>query len=435
MAAQQEDCAGMPRTVVAYLINQYPAPSHTFIRREIRELERLGVEVRPFSLRRWPEALVDPADREEAGRTPVVLEAGAGSLARAFLGTLLSRPVRLLGALLLAARCGWRSDRGLLAHAAYLVEACLLLEWVRRAGASHVHAHFATNSTTVAMLLHALGGPPFSFTTHGHEPFGKPLQISLPAKLSRARFAVGISQFGVRQLQRWCPPGASVELHAVACGVDDAFLDRTPAPIPAGPRAVFVGRLCTDKAPGDLLDAAEAVRGEGLRPRVVFIGDGPLRPELERRASGDTVFLGWCDQATIIDELEAARVLVLPSLAEGLPVVLMEAYALGRPVISTHVAGIPELVVPGHSGWLVAPGDTAALARALAEALFAPPAKLRAMAEAGRRHVKRHHRCSREAEKLARLFAASRPHSRPPWASPRRDYERGRACRSGEMPR
>jgi colanic acid/amylovoran biosynthesis glycosyltransferase len=188
---------------IAYLVNQYPRTSHSFIRREIQAVEAEGVEVLRFSLRPPNEELVSEADRQELVRTRIVLDEGAVGHALAVMEVGMRRPLALMRALVLTVRLGRRSDRGLLRHLAYLAEACVLARWLRRAGADHLHAHFGTNSATVALLCHEVGGPGYSVTVHGPEEFDKPEFLRLDDKVQRAEFAVAISSFGRAQLYRW----------------------------------------------------------------------------------------------------------------------------------------------------------------------------------------------------------------------------------------
>jgi len=132
---------------IAYLVSQYPAASHTFIRREITALESLGVNVQRFTVRQWDQKLVDPRDQEEQRKARVVLHEGAFGLLRATLHTLFTRPAALFRTFALACRVGWRSDAGLAKHLIYVLEACVLRRWFAAAGIKHVHAHFGTNST------------------------------------------------------------------------------------------------------------------------------------------------------------------------------------------------------------------------------------------------------------------------------------------------
>ncbi|MET0321720.1 MAG: colanic acid biosynthesis glycosyltransferase WcaL, partial [Duganella sp.] len=188
---------------VAYLINQYPKISHSFIRREILALERGGVEVERIALRGWGDELTDEGDRAERLRTRYVLQGGAVALAGAVVRTALGSPARFGRALKLALRTGRRADRPLAIQMIYLAEACLLRQWLGAAKVEHLHAHFGTNPAQIAMLTHALGGPRYSFTVHGPEEFDKPQFLAMQDKIANASFVAGVSSFGRSQLFRW----------------------------------------------------------------------------------------------------------------------------------------------------------------------------------------------------------------------------------------
>lgn len=398
---------------VAYLVNQYPKVSHTFIRREIAALEADGLTVVRWSIRPCPDRLVDAEDLAEEARTEVVLRAGTAGLLGGLLRAGLSRPLRVARAGKLALEVGWRSDRGPLLHLAYLVEACLLREWAAREGVEHVHAHFGTNSAAVAMLCHELGGPPYSLTCHGPKEFDRPEHLGLSEKIARARFVAGVSSFGRSQLYRWTRAGEWDKVHVVPCGVDESFLTAPPVPVPSAPRLVTVGRICEQKGQLLLVRALARLAREGLRAELVIVGDGELRGEVEALAtreglSGQVTITGWADGARVRAEVQAARALVMPSFAEGLPVVIMEALALGRPVVSTWVAGIPELVTP-EVGWLVPAGSVEALAGALRRVLEADPAELERMGRAGRERVRARHDVKSAARVLEALFRGQTP--------------------------
>ncbi|MBP3960057.1 glycosyltransferase family 4 protein [Gemmata sp. G18] len=393
---------------VAYLVNQYPHVSHSFIRREIRAAEEDGLRVLRVSIRRPSVTLVDKGDQEEQWQTQVLLDRGLLGLAAACAWTAGTRPVRWVRAAVLAWRLGRRSGRRLRA-AVYLAEACLLVRWLRRGGAEHLHAHFGTNPTDVAVLARVLGGPPFSFTVHGPEEFDRPEALSLGDKIARAAFVVAVSSFGRSQLFRWCRPNDWPRVRVVRCGVDAAFLDGGPIPPTAEPRLVCVGRLAEQKGQLVLVDAAARLAKSGVDFQLVLAGDGPMRPQIESAIAahglGDRVRItGWLSNDAVRAEMVAARLVVLPSFAEGLPVVLMEALALGRPVVTTYVAGIPELVRNGANGWLVPAGDPVALAEALAEGLRTGTARLEDMGRAGVEAVRAAHDIRREASKLVELF-------------------------------
>ncbi len=399
---------------VAYLVNRYPAVSHSFIRREIAGVEACGIEVRRFSVRAVDDAeVVDSADRAERDRTTVLLRGGGLALLGALAGAALTRPIRFLRALGAAWSLGGKSDRGRLRHLGYLAEACLLRSRLRREDVAHLHAHFGTNPAAVARLTRLLGGPPYSFTVHGPEEFDRPEALGLREKIREAEFVVAISEFGRSQLMRWTDPSAWPKLHVVRCGVDADFLSANGAPPPERRRLVCVGRLCEDKGQLILMDAAGRLKQEGLEFEIVLVGDGALRRPIEEKIralglDGRIQLRGWMDGAGVRREVSEARALVLPSFAEGLPVVIMEALALGRPVISTYVAGIPELVRPGVNGWLVAAGSVDALTASLREALEASGDRLASLGSAGRAAVAERHDAKKEAERLAERFRARR---------------------------
>jgi colanic acid/amylovoran biosynthesis glycosyltransferase len=393
---------------IAYLVNQYPKPSHAFIRREIAALEELGIDVCRYSLRRAREGIADPADARELERTRVVLEAGTGALVLSALWAV-ARPWRFATCVGATVALGKGSERGLLRHVAYLLEAAVLARWLRRACCEHLHAHFGTNSAVVAMLAARLAGVPFSFTAHGPEEFDKPGAIGLRRKVAEAAFVVAVSSFGRSQLYRHCEPHAWNKVRVVPCGLEPAFLKEAPAPVPDGPRLVCVGRLCEQKGQLVLVEAVRRLRNAGVPCEVVLVGDGEMRVEVERAVAdagleAQVRITGWASEGRVREEIEAARALVLPSFAEGLPVVLMESLALGRPVISTFVAGIPELVVPGECGWLVPAGSAGALAEAMAEVLSADPERLTAMGARGAARVRERHDVRQSARLLARSF-------------------------------
>jgi len=402
---------------LAYLTTAYPEVSHTFIRREIQELERRGHALLRISVRPGSSKLVDARDLAEKPRTVCLLERPA-AVVRATLAALLFRPVCFARALAAALRMSRASDRGPVRHLAYLAEACLAREVLTQHGVEHVHVHFGTNAAAVARLAWILGGPAYSMTVHGPDEFDAPIGLSLGAKVADSRFTVAISEFCAAQLRRWVPADHWRKLAVVHCTIGDEF-EKPAARIPAASKSfVCVGRLSAQKGQLFLLDAfAELVRG-GHDAELVLAGDGELRGEIERRIAADDLrgrvrLTGWVTAEQVRELLQQARALVLPSFAEGLPVVIMESLALARPVITTFVAAIPELVEPGRSGWLVPAGSRAPLVAALREALAAPTVRLDEMGAVGRARVLAEHSTAREVDRLEALFRgalAAEPH-------------------------
>jgi glycosyltransferase involved in cell wall biosynthesis len=373
-------------------------------------MEALGVSVARFALRSGTN-LVDEDDRAEAKQTRFVLKASLSELIRC-ITALLRQPFSVTSVIRRALTMGWRSDRGIFRHLAYVAEAAVLADFCRNEDIQHVHAHFGTNSAAIAMFASQLAGISYSFTVHGPEEFEKGTSLSLDTKLRNAAFAACISSFGRSQLMRLSRPDQWKKIAIVHCGVDSAFLPKPVHKIPSTPRFVCIGRLSQEKGHLILISAAHRLRESGTPCEIVFAGDGPMRRSIEEaiREAGlqaTITITGWVPGERVKAEIEAARALVLPSFSEGLPVVIMEAMALNRPIISTYVAGIPEIVQPGRTGWLVAAGDDVALAQAMHEALVAPIAQLTAMGAAGRRHILDQHDVLKEAKKLKILIERS----------------------------
>lgn len=394
---------------IAYLVNQYPKVSHSFIRREILALEACGIEIVRFSIRACSAELVDEADRQEATKTQVILDAGILGLMVALVRVAVTRPKYWLQALGMALRLSQGSQRSVVYQLVYLAEACILLRWLSAASVEHVHVHFGTNSTAVAMLCHLLGGPTYSFTVHGPEEFDQAEAIALPQKIAQAAFVVAISAFGKSQLYRWCHHADWGKIHEVHCGVDDTFLTPIALPNPEASQLVCVARLSPQKGHLLLLEAIAPLAAAGLPFKLILVGDGELRPQIEafiaqHHLQQQVEITGWASGDTVRQHMLNSRLLVLPSFAEGLPVVLMESLALGRPVLSTYIAGIPELVEPEVCGWLVPAGSVELLTRTIGTALQTSATVMEQMGQNGRQRVIQQHYATTEARKLAVLI-------------------------------
>jgi len=395
---------------LAYFTNQYPKVSHSFIRREILALEEMGHSVERFALRSDETELVDPADLSEFKKTFYVLSEPKVTIILLGLGVFLRHPIKLVATLLFALKLGFRSDRGILRHIIYLLESCVLLKWQQAKGIEHIHAHFGTNSTVVVMFAYLLGGSGYSFTVHGPEEFDKPEFISLAEKIKHSRFVVAISSYGKSQLFRWIPSEQWLKIKVVRCGLDVEFLaDKGAAEPNLSNQLVCVGRLCEQKGQLLLLESMKALKDGGINCHLVLAGDGPMRSEVENRIldyglTEQVTITGWISSAQVKQILIDSRGLVLPSFAEGLPVVIMEALALYRPVITTYVAGIPELVKNDKNGWLIPAGDVDALTSAMKQLLPVDSDKLLAMGRNGHEAVNKQHNIEIEAAKLARYI-------------------------------
>lgn len=394
---------------IAYLTGEYPRATDTFIQREVAALRARGLSVTTCSIRATgPAHLVGEEQRAEARATFHVLRATLTpwTLVRAKLAAL-GHPGRFLRALALAWRTAPRGLRGRLYNLIYFAEALVLAHHLKRENITHLHNHIAKSSGTVAMLAGALADIPYSFTLHGPDIFFAPDHWRLDAKIARARFVACISHFARAQAMLFSDPDHWGKLKIVHCGVDPARYDGTGPR--DGTRLLFVGRLAAVKGVPVLLQALAQARTQRPDLRLTLVGDGPERAALTDLADtlglGEAVeFTGYRSQSEVADLLARSDCLVLPSFAEGLPVVLMEAMAARLPVIATRVGGVAELVEHGVSGRLVAPGDAGALSGAILDVMTGTDRA--AMGEAGRARVEAEFDIAAEAARLATLFQA-----------------------------
>ncbi len=389
-----------------YFTNRYPAVSHTFIRREILGLEERGVEIERVALRADPiDALPDPLDRAEYGRTRLLL-GGKARLATRILAGVARRPFQAIKVLLFALGLARRSGISRAKMVFYWAEALLLADLGRALGADFVRVHFGTNGAVVARLARRLGGPPYSIAYHGPDEFDAPERWDLGGTIAESAFVTAISSYCAAQLMRWSDPAHWDRIRIVRCLVDgDRFAEM---PLPEGPlRLCTIARLAPQKGLPLLLDALAELDAP---PELVIVGGGPARAALEAQADtlgiADRVrFTGPLSGDDVRAVLADSHIFILPSFAEGLPVVIMEAMAVGRPVIATAITGVPELVVDGETGWLVPAGDKDMLVRAIDAAGALPHEKLAAIGAQGAARVRSRHLANVEMPKLAEIFA------------------------------
>ena len=394
---------------LAYLLNAYPMTSTTFIRREIEAIEALGQPVHRFALRHWDGgALVDPDDIADQGRTHYILTGSKAALAKDALLAILAHPLRFLALLPLWWRVWRNAGRKFVQHVAYLIEALAFYRRTRALGIDHVHTHFSTNATTVAMFARRMGGASYSFTVHGPDELvpGEPAALSIREKAREAAFIVAITRYCRDRIAQEAPDSAG-KIRIIPCGIDiDAFpFDPTP---PESARVICIGRLCANKGQVHIPPAVAAVAEEFPGLIVELIGGGEdeaaIREAVARHGVERQVVLqGWASNAHVRASLETGRAMLLPSYAEGLPIGIMEALAIGRPVLTTRIAGIPELVDAG-CGWIFDPGDEAAIAEALRGVMRATKAERAAMGMEGRRRVEERHDRRKSAAALVGAF-------------------------------
>ncbi len=370
---------------IAYLSTDYPAVSHTFIQREIHALEARGFEVVPITLNRAPDGqLLTELDRRDAARTFVVKSASAG-VAFTLATTMLRHPLATLRGI----RRAFGGTHGDLTRIRkqllQFFEALLVWRHCRSERCVGLHAHFGQVPATVAWFtaafandVHRSGRFTWSVTIHGWHEFVTEDTSRLAAKLDAADGVVCISSFTRSQLMRIGPVSAWPKIDIVRCGLDlDDFPFRAERPAADVPTVVITARLSPEKGHLVLIEAVGRLRGAGTDVRVRCIGSGPFEADLREAAAtagvADLVeFVGALAPSAVATALRDADVFCLPSFAEGLPVSIMEAMAVGVPVVTTYISGIPELVVHDRTGWVVPAGDAEALAAAVSSALTSP---------------------------------------------------------------
>lgn len=396
---------------IGYLVSQYPAPSHTFIRREVASLRRQGLSISTFSIR--PGDPLSVEDAEEALRTVPVLPARPAAVAIALVSAPFAHPVRFSRALRTSLALRRPGVAGLARSLAYLVEGLILARALERQGIDHLHSHFANAASHVGLAAARYLDIGWSVSLHGFADFESPLTPLLPAKIAQARFVATATRFGKDLAVSIGGPASAAKVHVIRCGIEVGRLPRPERrePGPGEPLQVLsVGRLSPEKGQVGLVEAFALATRSGLDARLVLVGGGPEEDRIRAAAkrlgvAGRVELRGPLPEADVLEAMARAHVFVLSSLSEGLPVVLMEALGLGLPVVAPAISGIPELVVHGESGLLFEAGRWDELGARLVELGRDPGARAR-MAAAGRERVLAEFDVDRATPPLAALFLA-----------------------------
>ncbi len=393
---------------LAYLMNTYPITSTTFIRREIEALERRGLSVKRYAVRHWDGDLVDPADIAEQSRTDYLLTGNTTGLIAGLFREIAVNPGGLIKALGPWLSLMKNARGGFVRHCAYLLEAINFRQRAAAGKIDHVHVHFLTNSTAVAMLARVMGGPSYSVTVHGPDELTDAPLLSFPEKIKHASFIAAITHYCKSQLIRFSSIENEKKIEIVHCALELGGFAQGGSMNTENQTFVCVGRLCPQKGQAQIPAAVAALRDEFPDLKVILIGDGESHGDVEaaiarHNVGGMIEITGWMVNTQVREILAANRALLLPSYAEGLPVVIMEALALGKPVISTYIAGIPELVDEG-CGWIIPAGSQGSLIKAMRAALIASPEVLAQKGAEGRTRIERDHDVDKEAAKLYALI-------------------------------
>ena len=360
---------------VAYLANPYPAISHTFIFREIQSLRQNGLEVFPVSIDRSKDLnKMTPEEQHEADGVTVLKDVPIFKAIGAFFRVLFRSPMGFAKMLLMTFEMIRQGPKSFVKAFGYLAETILFLDWIEEKDIDHIHEHFANPTAFIAMLANRYKNWGYSISVHGPDVFYKVDESMLTQKIMGARFVRCISHYCRSQLWRLVPVSMWKKFHIVHCGVDPEVFKPLERDENTVPEILCVGRLTSAKGQHILLEAVHKVKEQGYRFRLTFVGDGEDRQSLENQVrelglSEEVRLTGALGQERVMDYYRRADLFVLPSFAEGVPVVLMEAMAQEIPVISTRITGIPELIEHDKTGLLVTPGNTGELAEAIVRVL------------------------------------------------------------------
>lgn len=403
---------------VAYLAPEFGALTSTFIYREVEALRGLGLDVLTYSTMRPKDKVVSDEAREIVDQTLYLYELPKGRIVaeatvfavRHFPAFLRAKWLMLRDAM--AAEVSQPADRVKMIW--HFIVGCALAGRLKSAGVQHIHAHFAHVPTAIAMYAGLAAGIPFSFTNHANDIFQRP--VALREKVGRSAFTACISQYNVAYLaKRGCDRD---RMRVIRCALDVAeYAYEVPRPVDDGAIVFAVGRLVEKKGITYLVEAARILKDRGRRVHCKVAGDGPLKEALQKQVQeaqvADVVdFVGSQPQENVRRLLRTCHVFALPCVEaadgdiDGIPVSLMEAMAMGVPVVSTGVSGIPELIQDGENGLLARPRDAASLADAI-ERLMSDQDDARRLAEAARRTIETEFEQMRNAKLLKEAFEAS----------------------------
>lgn len=395
------------RVRLLYLIGQFPAINHSYLLAEVRHLRKLGFDVPVVSVSppdRPLDKLTDD-EREEAARTYYVKSVPVLKVVLLNLSEFLQHPLRYLRGLIFALELGRSSPKRAIYHLAYFAEAILVGRYMRQCGVSHVHASF---SATVSLIVAKAFPVTMSFGVYGFGELHNPSETHLAELIQGALFVRSNSQYGCGQLMLWCNRREWSKLIYVPLGIDAAdFVPgyRTPS---SPPQILSVGRLAPEKGQALLLDAIAGLRKEGYPVHLRLVGDGPDRAWLGSRAeelgiSSSVEFAGWVDQARLMALYAETDLFVLSSLAEGVPMVLIEAMAMQIPCVAPHLAGIPELIEHGVDGMLFIVGDVGDLKKKIHHLLESLDLSAQ-IGKQARARVLRDYEMARNTERFASLL-------------------------------
>lgn len=394
---------------LAYLASEYPAISHTFIFREVQALREQGYSVITASINDSKNVeRMTPEEQRDKQETFYIKSARKIDVFKDHLCLFFSSPVRYFRLFRNAHRLMADSSAVWMKRTMYFVEAVLVLRWMKRNSATHLHVHFANPAASVAMIAASYGTFSYSISLHGPDVFYDITGNALVRKIQLAAGVRCISHYCRSQAMRLVPPEDWAKFRIIRCGIDPEIFDVRSEPDNKTPEVLCLGRLVPAKGQHILLDAVGSLLSEGENVHLTFVGDGPDRAGLEQVVAEHSwekavTFTGAVGQSEVHQYYDKADIFVLPSFAEGLPVVLMESMAKGIATVSTYINGIPELIRDGENGRLVYASDIKSLVKTIRD-LLKNPEERRRLGENGRETVFENYNLRNNCRGMADFF-------------------------------
>ncbi|WP_219893740.1 glycosyltransferase family 4 protein [Aquisediminimonas profunda] len=396
-------------------MTHYPRVALTFISGEIDAMERMGQPISPVALNLPETADLASEEAHQRQAATFYLKGSRSRLAVTVAIMAALHPLAMIATLLIAIRSARLDLNLILRRIAHFCYASLTAKYCRANNIRHLHAHFGQTPATIAWLACEILNrtsdkeTSWSFTIHGFQDFVDDAVARLDLKAASAAFIICISDYTKSQLCRVTDPQFWNRYRVIRCGIDlTAFPMRTEMPDRAVPRIVSVARLSPEKGHLILLNALKSLADEGTHAELQIIGAGPFEPAIRREGErlgleDRIIYSGELLPADVARELGDADVFCLPSFSEGLPVSVMEAMAIGVPVVSTWISGIPELAINETNALIVPASNTEALAGALKRVIT--NGQLReTLARNARTAVERMHDITTNSEMLFREF-------------------------------
>jgi glycosyltransferase involved in cell wall biosynthesis len=398
---------------LAYIIGTYPSLTMTFIDREITSLRNAGVALHIVSIRRPAGPL--SVDQQAIGQgVRYLLPVAAGAFIAGHLRFALLRPLAYFGTLLFLLTRAHPTLKARIMTLLHFAEGVYAADILRDYGCDQIHAHFVDRSATLALVASRLLRRPYSVTAHANDIYVEP--ILLPEKLSEARSIVTCTRYNQAHLNRLGAGRFSDKLSCIYHGLELHEYQPEPCKPPGKPSILAVGQLKEKKGFAYLLQACRELKDRGYDLECQIVGAGPLRAALavdirQLELEGMVQLCGALPHPAVIEKYKQSAIFVLPCVIgangdrDGIPNVILEAMAMGLPVVSTRHSGIPEVIEDGVNGILVPPADPAALADALAW-LLGDARYRQQLGLAGRRTVIEHFDAERNVKRLLDSFSA-----------------------------